>query len=97
MSLERLISELELDGRHDLLQLHESQGMLTGLADPRLAPAVQSIATDLGLSPAVRYALARPVTATRRSGLLAAPTVHAAQLNEVLPGDQLELLDEQAG
>lgn len=97
MSLERLISELELDSRHDLLRLHESQGMLLGLADPRLAGAVQRIADELELNPAVRYALAKPAVATRRSGLLGAPTEHAVQLNEVLPGDQLELLDEQAG
>lgn len=97
MSLERLVSELELDSRHDLLQLHESQGLLLGLADPRLSGAVQRIAEELALNPAVRYALPKPAVATRRNGLLGAPSAHAVQLNEVLPGDQLELLDEQAG
>jgi len=97
MSLETLIRQLELDSRHDLLQLHESQGMLSGLADPRLQPAVMRIAEELGLTPAVRYALARPAVATRRSGLLGSPSAHAVQLNEVLPGDALELLDESGG
>src|SRR5690554_1777355 len=95
-SLAELLAPLELDERHDLLQLHESGGLLTGLAEPRFALTVNELAQDLGLSPAVRYAVPQPVVAAARAGLLAAPLAAAAQLNEVMLGDDLEKLSEQA-
>ena len=92
-----LLEQLELDARHDLLQLHESGGLLTGLAEARFSGAVADIADELGLSPAVRYAVPQPVVAARRTALQADPLPAAAQLNEVLLGDQLEKLAEQDG
>ncbi len=96
-TLEQKIAQLELDPRHDLLQLHESGGLLTGLAEARFSGLVADLADDLGLSPAVRYAVPQPVVAARRTALLAAPQAAAAQLNETLLGDRLERLSELDG
>ena len=96
-SLTELLAPLELDSRHDLLQLHETGGMLTGLAETRFAGTVQEIAAELDLDPVVRYAVPRPVVATRRSALLGAPLAAGTQLNEVLLGDQLEKLSSEGG
>lgn len=96
-TLEQLLAPLELDPRHDLLQLHESGGLLTGLAEARFSGLVADLAEDLGLSPAVRYAVPQPVVAARRTALLGAPQAPAAQLNETLLGDRLEKLSEQDG
>lgn len=96
-SLAELLAPLGLDSRHDLLQLHESAELLTGLAEPRFAAVVNDIAEELGLSPAVRFAVPQPVVAARRESLLGAPLPAASQVNEVLLGDQLEKLSEQPG
>ena len=96
-SLAELLAPLELDARHDLLQLHESGGLLTGLAETRFGETIQQIADDLGLSPVVRYAVPQPAVAARRAALLGAPLAAASQLNEVLLGDQLEKLSSEAG
>lgn len=95
--LTELLAPLELDSRHDLLDLHESGGLLTGLAEARFGSLTDGIADELGLSPAVRFAVPQPVVAARRSALLGAPLAAGTQLNEVLVGDQLEQLSRQDG
>lgn len=95
--LAELLAPLELDSRHDLLKLHESDGLLSGLAEARFSSTVERIAADLQLSPAVRFAVPQRVVAVRRAALLGAPLPSGTQLNEVLLGDQLERLFQQDG
>jgi len=90
--LELRLQDLKADPRHDLLDVHASDGLLTGLSEVRFRERLLALAADVGLEPVVRYAVPRPGTVLRRAGLLAAPSAGATQVNEVLPGDAVELL-----
>lgn len=92
-----LLAALDTDRRHDLLQLHEADGQLTGVAEPRFADDVSRIAAELGLEESVMFALSEPVVATRRAAILDRPLPAASQLNEVLLGDELLRLDRRDG
>lgn len=95
--LELRLKDLRLDSRHDLLDVHVSGRLLTGLSEVRFREQLFGLAAELELEPAVRFAVPRPGVALRRSALLAAPAAGASQVNEVLPGDAVELLHDQDG
>lgn len=95
--LEQLLKNLEVDARHDLIDVHVAGGMLTGFAETRFREPLHALAAEQGLEAALRFPAQRPGVACFRAGLLAAPLPGATQLNEVLPGDAVELLDSADG
>ncbi|HLR47084.1 MAG TPA: NlpC/P60 family protein [Deinococcales bacterium] len=95
--LQLRLDDLQLDARHDLLDVHVSGRLLTGLAEVGFREQLLGLAAELELEPAVRFVLPRPGVARRRAALLGAPAASAAQVNEVLLGDPVEVLHDRDG
>jgi hypothetical protein len=87
-----LLAELDIEPRHDLLELHESAGVLGGTAELRFLEAVTEFCEREGLPDAVVYASPQPAVVARQVFLQTSAAAGAPHATEALAGDDVEIL-----
>jgi cell wall-associated NlpC family hydrolase len=87
-----LLAELDVEPRHDLLELHEADGLLAGTAELRFLEQITEFCERGKLRNAVEFVTPQPAVVTRQVFLRAFASSRAPHVTEALAGDEVEIL-----
>lgn len=87
-----LLAELDVDQRHDLLELAEADGILTGTAELRFLESVTEFCEAHDLLNAVVFVAPQAAVTARQVFLRTFASQHAPHATEALAGDEVEIL-----